>query len=58
MSLKVFCTFLQELADQVDLEKYKKNRRGIKKPRPKRDKYKGSPHVSTAKLLAAKKAGK
>jgi len=55
MSLKVFCAFLLELADKVDLEKYKKSKRGPKKSRPKRDKYKGSPHVSTARLLNAKK---
>ena len=55
MSLKVFCVFLLELTDKVDLEKYRKSKRGPKKPRPKRDKYKGSPHVSTARLLNAKK---
>ena len=54
MSLHVFCTFLQKLAGEVDMEKYKKSKRGAKKPRPKRDKHKG-PHVSTARLLAAKK---
>jgi IS4 transposase len=58
MSLKVFCEFLLKLANNVDMEKYKKSKRGVKKPRPKRDKYKGSPHVSTAKLLTAKKTGK
>ena len=55
MSLKVFCVFLLELADKIDLEQYKKSKRGPKKPRPKRDKHKGSPHVSTARLLATKK---
>ena len=55
MSLKVFCGFLLELADKIDLEKYRKSKRGPKKSRPKRDKYKGSPHVSTARLLNAKK---
>ena len=58
MSLKVFCTFLLELANKVDLGKYKKSKRGAKKPKPKRDKHKGSPHVSTARLLDAKKRGK
>ena len=58
MSLKVFCAFLMELANNVDMEKYKKSKRGTKKPRPKRDKHKGSPHVSTARLLSAKKTGK
>ena len=58
MSLKVFCAFLLELAGKVDLEKYKKSKRGPKKPRPKRDKHKGSPHVSTARLLAEKKLEK
>ena len=55
MSLKAFCAFLLELADKVDLEQYKKSKRGTKKPQPKRDKFKGSPHVSTTRLLNAKK---
>jgi len=55
MPLKTFCEFLMELADKVELDKYKKSKRGIKKPRPKQDKYKGSPHVSTARLLAERK---
>ena len=55
MSLKVFCVFLLELTDNIDLEQYRKSKRGSKKPRAKRDKYKGSPHVSTARLLNAKK---
>ena len=55
MSLKMFCIFLLQLADKVNLEQYKKSKRGIKKPRPKRDKFKGSPHVSTVRLLNAKK---
>ena len=58
MSLKMFCKFLMELADNVDLEKYKKSKRGIKKPRPQQNKYKGKPHVSTAKLLVEKLARK
>ena len=54
MPLKSFCEFLIKLANNVDMEKYKKNKRGVKKPRPKRYKHKGSPHVSTARLLATK----
>ncbi len=39
-------------AKRVQLEKFKKHRRGPKKPQPKRKKNKRQPHVSTAKLLA------
>jgi hypothetical protein len=42
---------LQELAQKVRLEAYRKSPRGPKKPRPKRESTTKSPHVSTAKLL-------
>jgi len=42
---------LLSIASHVDLKKYKKHPRGPKKPRIERNKFKGHPHVSTAKLL-------
>ena len=44
---------LLALAKQVDLESFRKDRRGPKKPRPKRTKFKGKTHVSTARILEA-----
>ena len=40
------------LAGNMNLRKFKKNKRGPKKPPMPKDKFKGKPHVSTAKLLA------
>jgi len=45
---------LKQLARQVRLQRFKKHRRGPKKPRPKRKSGAGSTHVSTARLLAAR----
>jgi hypothetical protein len=45
------CTLLREIAAQVDLKKLRKAPRGPKKPRTPRTKFKGKPHISTAKLL-------
>lgn len=48
----LFTQMLLYLAQQIDLRKFKKHKRGPKKkPKPK-TKYLGKPHVSTAKLLA------
>ena len=55
MPLAQFTEVLPQLAANVKLSKFRKHRRGPKKPRPKRDHYPDQPHVSTAKLLAAKK---
>jgi hypothetical protein len=44
---------LLALAKQVDLESFRKNRRGPKKPRNKRTKFKRKRHVSTARILEA-----
>jgi Transposase DDE domain len=44
---------LLNLAAKVDLSKFKKNKRGPKKAPNPRNQFKGKPHVSTAKLLAA-----
>jgi IS4 transposase len=46
------CVFLLALATRVDLKKLRKTTRGPKKPPTPRTKFKGKPHVSTAKLLA------
>lgn len=42
---------LLALAKRVDLECFRKHRRGPKKPRPKRTKFKKQTHVSTARIL-------
>jgi hypothetical protein len=44
---------LLNLASRVALAKFKKNKRGPKKASNPRIHFKGKPHVSTAKLLAA-----
>jgi hypothetical protein len=41
------------LAGTLNLRKFKKNKRVPKKSPTPKDKFKGKPHVSTAKLLAA-----
>jgi hypothetical protein len=46
------CEILLYLAGNMNLRKFKKNKRGPKKPPTPKDKFKGKPHVSTAKLLA------
>jgi len=48
---------LRQLADNVTLSKFRKSRRGLKKPLSKRDKYLKQPHVSTAKLLRGEEPG-
>ena len=55
MPLEKFVGFLKRLMGNTDLRKYKKHKRGVKKPKPKRDEYSDSPHVSTFRLLAAAK---
>jgi len=49
---------LIRLAEHVNLACFQKHRRGPKKPRPKRTKYKGQPHVSTARILAQSRGAK
>jgi len=46
---------LLQLAAKVDLSKFKKSIRGLKKPLGKRNKYSKHSHVSTAKLLCGEK---
>jgi hypothetical protein len=43
-----------QLAANVKFSKFRKHRRGPKKPRPKRNKCPNQPHVSTVRLLAGK----
>lgn len=47
-----FSRLILELAGKIDLKKFKKHKRGVKKPPPPKDEYKGKPHVSTARLLS------
>lgn len=47
-----FCCLLLELAGKIELRKFKKHKRGIKKPPLPKNKHKGKPHVSTARLLS------
>jgi hypothetical protein len=49
---KAMAGLLKELAKQVDLPKYRKTKRGPKKPPPKRRAYKNGSHLSTAKVLS------
>lgn len=50
MSDTELCEFLIQLAKNIELEKYKKSKRGRKKPPPDKEPT-SSPHVSTFKLL-------
>ncbi|MFQ5696154.1 MAG: IS4 family transposase [Terriglobia bacterium] len=49
---------LKALAGKVRPERFRKNVRGPKKPRPKRTSAKRHPHVSTARILAKRKQPK
>lgn len=49
---KAMADLLKDLAKQVDLAKYRKSKRGPKKPPPKRKAYKNGSHLSTAKVLS------
>jgi Transposase DDE domain len=51
MSTGTFAHTLQQLANEVSLAKFKKHRRGPKKPKAKPKHDPSQPHVSTAKLL-------
>ncbi|HCS89414.1 MAG TPA: IS4/IS5 family transposase, partial [Chromatiaceae bacterium] len=54
ISLAEFAQKYLQLASNVNLAKFKKSRRGPKKPPPKRNRESNHPHVSTAKLLKGK----
>jgi len=51
MSTADFAAKLKEFATNVRLDRFKKSRRGPKKPPPPRTKYVNETHVSTARLL-------
>ncbi len=55
MTVALFAQTLLQIAANVNLKKFKKNRRGPKKPKGKCDEYARHPHVSTAKLNEGKK---
>ena len=55
LSVVEWSLLLRALAGGVCLDKLRKHPRGPKKPRLQRQKDKGTPHVSTAKLLAGRK---
>ena len=54
MSTERFIQILQQLASKVDLAKFRKHKRGPKKPRQERTRNPKQPHVSTARLLKGK----
>lgn len=51
MSPATFARIILELAQGINLARYRKHRRGPKKPSPKRSYDPAHPHVSTARLL-------
>ena len=52
MSLKEFANTLKTLAKRVDVTRFRKHKRGPKKPPTPRAKYHNGGHASTAKILA------
>jgi len=52
LTARQMANLLVALARRVKLDRFRKHRRGPKKPRPKRTRFKGKPHVSTARILA------
>ena len=52
MSDEAFTQTLRSLAEKVSLLKFKKHKRGVKKPLTKRTQNLNQPHVSTARLIA------
>lgn len=56
MTHREFADVLRVLAASVNLPRFKKHPRGPKKPRPKRTYDKKHPHVSTFRLIAARKS--
>jgi IS4 transposase len=51
MQVTEFAKLLKQIAANADLERYRKSRRGPKKPPPKKNRYEHGGHVSTHKLL-------
>lgn len=56
MTHREFADILRLLASKVNLRRFKKHPRGPKKPQPKRTYDKKHPHVSTFRLIAARKS--
>ena len=54
MSVAEFATELKEMAAHMDLEYYRKSKRGPKKPPPTKSAYRNGGHISTYKLLKEK----
>jgi IS4 transposase len=54
MSVATFAAALKKMARHLDLDYYRKSKRGPKKPPPSMDQYRNGGHVSTFKLLKAK----
>lgn len=52
MAPRTFAKHLRNWAKNADWERFRKAVRGPKKPVPKRTRFKNTPHVSTARLLA------
>lgn len=57
MTQAEFAQTLLELAGKMNLRRYRKSKRGPKKKRPPRTSGKRNKHVSTARILAQRKAG-
>lgn len=55
MPVRGFAKSLKELARRVKLSRYPKQKRGPKKPRPSRKSGRRNHHISTARVLAARK---
>jgi hypothetical protein len=58
LSARELARTLKALAAKVRPDRFRKNVRGPKKPRPKRTSAKRHPHVSTARILTQRKPGK
>ena len=57
-SPRSLAAFLRRVAHHVPIKSYRKTRRGPKKPKPKRKRCKAGTHISTAKLLQARRQSK
>lgn len=55
LSVQELATLLKELAGKARLRRYQKHPRGPKKKPPRRTAYRNGAHVSTAKILAARR---
>ena len=55
LPIEQFAAEMHDVAKCVDLQKFRKNVRGPKKPVKKKPRNKAKPHIATAKLLAERK---